>query len=281
MACGRWRRIGFVALVLALALPAQQTAAPAAPNFDVVSIRPMPPNAPPVRRERDFTPILPGGQYVDSRTNLLRMIAMAYDMNANVSPDRQVLGLWAKNQSYAVAAKPADGFPALSPRENQKQVRLMLRSMLADRFHLQLHTETRQESIYKLERSNGGVKLKEVDPPQPPERETPVGAAMAGDGGIRMVANKSTMATLASTLQLLTGRPVVDATGLMGYYDFDVRWSGPEPRDGQTPERQFGGPELVGLLISNLQTQFGLRLTKATGPVEYWVVDHVEQPEGN
>ena len=279
MAYGQWRRIGFAPLVLASALTAQP---PAAPSFDVVSIRSVPPNAPPVMREWDFTPILPGGQYVDSRTNLLFMIALAYDMR-NVSLDRQLVGLpdWAKNQSYAVAAKQADSSPALSPRENQEQVRRMMRSMLADRFHLQLHTETRQESIYKLESSKGGVRLKEVHPPEPPAKAAPVGAAMTSDGGVRMVANKSTMASLAAALQTLTQRPVVDETGLSGYYDFDVKWSGPEARDGQAPERQFGGPELVGLLISNLQTQFGLRLTKATGPVEYWVVDHVEQPTGN
>jgi len=233
-------------------------------------------------REWDFTPILPGGQYVDSRANLLSMIARAYDMK-NINLDRQLVGLpnWAKNQSYAVAAKRVDGSPALSPGENQEQVRLMIRSMLADRFHLQLHTETRQESIYKLERSKGGVRMKEVDPPEPPAKGVPVGAAMTSDGGIQMVANKSTMASLAGALQVLTGRPVVDETGLNGYYDFDVKWNGPGARDGQAPETQFGGPELVGLLISNLQTQFGLRLTKATGPVEYWVVDHVEQPTGN
>ncbi len=93
-----------------------------------------------------------------------------------------------------------------------------------------------------------------------------------------MVANKSTMAGLASALRLLTRTPVVDETGLTGYYDFDVKWSG---SGEMAPETQFGGTELVGLLISNLQTQFGLRLTKATGPVEYWVVDHVEQPSDN
>ena len=68
-----------------------------------------------------------------------------------------------------------------------------------------------------------------------------------------MVANKSTMAGLASALTLLTGRPVVDETGLNGYYDFDVTWPGPEALNGQTPETQFGGPELIGLLISNLR----------------------------
>ena len=217
----------------------------------------------------------------DSRAWLPVMIAFAYDMK-NVNLGEQVGGLpnWAKNQVYTVAAKPAPGFPELPPAENNEQVRLMMRAMLADRFHLQLHTETRQRPIFKLEVAKGGIKIKEVDPPVFPAKEAPVGAAMQNDGGIRMVANKSTMAGLARALAIVMDRPVVDETGLKGYYDFDVRWSGPEAA-GQAPDTQFGGAELIGLLISNLQNQFGLHLASATGPVEYWVVDHVEPPTDN
>jgi uncharacterized protein (TIGR03435 family) len=96
-----------------------------------------------------------------------------------------------------------------------------------------------------------------------------------------MIAKKSTMERLAVSLDLLTGKPVVDETGLTGYYDFDVTWKGPVLPDGQAPETRFGGAELVGLLISNLQSQFGLSLASATGPVEYWVVDHVDPPTEN
>jgi len=279
MELGPWKRIGFAAFFLAAALAAQQ---PATPRFDVVSIRAVPPNAPPVMRDQDFTPVLPGGQYVDSRTVLLFMIAFAYDMK-NLNLSEQVVGLpnWAKNQSYAVAAKPAEGLPALPPGENQEQVRMMMRAMLADRFHLQLHTETRMKPIFNLEVAKGGVKIKEVDPPVPPAKEGNVGAAMQNDGGIRMVANKSTIAGLARALTVVMQRPVVDETGLKGYYDFDVRWSGPEVRDGRTPDAGFGGAELIGLLISNLQNQFGLHLASTTGPVEYWVVDHVDPPTDN
>ena len=231
-------------------------------------------------REQDFTPARPGGQYVDSRASLIWMIDFAYNVRF---PDRDLVGLpsWAKDRTYAVAAKPAEGFPLLPPAENREQVRIMMRCMLADRFHLQLHTETREGKIYKLEIAKGGVKLAEVDPPVPPAREGHVNAAMRNDGGIRMIASKATMAGLATALNVLTDRLVIDETGLKGYYDFDVAWRGPEIGDGHAPEGQFGGPELVGLLISNLQSKFGLRLTSTTGPVSYWVVDHVEPPTDN
>jgi len=272
-----WKRIGFWALVVAPVLTAQQPSAPASPKFDVVSIRAVPPNVRPVLREQDFTPVLPGGQYVDSRTNLLFMIAFAY----GVKNSNQLAGLpnWAANQAYAVAAKPAEGFPLLPPGENQEQVRLMVRAMLADRFHLQVHAETRQEPVFDLQVARGGIKIKEVDPPVPPAKEGRVSAAM-GDRNGRMIGNKSTMAGLASALTIFLQRPVIDQTGLRGYYDFDVRWSAPEAPGGQPPSPGFG-TEGTGLLISNLQDQFGLRLTRTTGPVDYWVVDRVEPPTGN
>lgn len=269
-------RTAFAIAILAVSLGAQQTASPV---FDAVSIRVVPPNTPPTSRDQYFSPVLPGGRFIDERINLMVMICFAYDCR---NPDKQMIGLpnWATNESYSVSAKPADGYPALSPAENRAQERLMMRAMLADRFHLRLHTENRQEGIYKLEIAKSGLKLKEVDAPVPP---APIGnvSATAGNSGLRMIAQKTNMERMTSALNLLTGRPVVDDTGLTGYYDFNVTWKGSDLPDGQTPVLQFGGTELVGVLISNLQSQFGLHLASATGPVQYWVIDHVDPPTEN
>ncbi|MBI2686206.1 MAG: TIGR03435 family protein [Acidobacteria bacterium] len=262
---------------LTAALVSQQPKASGPPGFEVVSIRRVPLNAAPILRSQDFTPVLPGGQYIDSRTTLLFMIAFAYNVKF---PSRQLVGLpnWAKEQSYAVAAKPAEDFPTLPPAENLERVRLMLRTMLTDRFHLRVHTETRRERVYDLKVANGGIKLQEVDPPVPPAKEGRVNAAM-GDSGGRMIGNKSTMAGIATALAIFLKQPVVDRTGLRGYYDFDVRWSAPETAREHAPGGL--GTEGIGLLISNLRNQFGLIVKKATGPVEYCVVDHVEPPAEN
>ncbi len=270
MRSGLWKRIACVALVSAAALGAQQ--------FEVVSIRPVPRDAPPTLREMDFTPVRPGGQYIDSRTLLMFMISFAYDVK---NPSLQLAGLpnWAKEESYSVAAKPAAGFPLLPPAENREQVRRMMRAMLEDRFQLKLHTETRQEAVLDLEVEKGGLKIQAVDPPVPPQKEGFVGAA-AGNSGGRMIGKKSTMRGIANALTIFLKRPVNDKTGLTGYYDFDVKWSAPEPLDGRPPAPGLGA-DGTGLLISMLRKEFGLRLTKTTGPVEYWVVDHVEPPTGN
>lgn len=255
----------------ALILPAL-LAAQSAPKFDVVSIRPVPPNAPQILRSQDATSILPGGQYVDPAIPVAWMILFAYDIPAEF----QLTGLpgWAKSRAYSVAAKPGPDFPALSPRENREQVRLMLRAMLEDRFQLKLHTETREERSFQLEIAKNGPKLKEVDAPVPPAREGNVGAAIGDDYG-RMIGNKSTMRGLARALEVFLHRPVADRTGLTGYYDFDIKWTAPDPAASTF------GAAAVGLLISNLREQLGLRLSTATGPVTYWVVDRVETPPEN
>jgi uncharacterized protein (TIGR03435 family) len=271
-------RIGFAVSFLTVALAAQQPAPSTEARFEVVSIRPVPPDAPPIMRDIDFTPVLPGGQYIDPRTGLLFMISLAYNVE---DPSIRLVGLpdWARSRGFAVSAKPAPDFPALPPAENLEQVRVMMRAMLEDRFHLQLHTEMRQGQVFNLEVARGGFKFKEVDPPVPPAREGPVGAAMGDDGG-RMIGNKSTMPGLAKALVIFLKQPVIDQTGLKGYYDFDVKWNAPESPDGQRPGPRLGA-EGIGLLLTTLEDQFGLRMTKAAGPVKYWVVDHVEPPTEN
>jgi len=266
------------AFLLAAALAAQERMTPAAPRFETVSIRAVPPNAPPVMRDSDFTPVLAGGQYIHSRAELFSMISLAYSVD---NPSVQLVGLpkWAKEQSFAIAAKPAEGFPLLPPAENLEQVRLMMRAMLEDRFRLKLHTETRQGPILKLGVAKGGLKVKEVERPVPPAKEGPVGAAVGNDGG-RIVGNKSTMAGLARALTIFLKPPVVDETGLKGYYEFDVKWNAPETADRQPPSPGLG-PEGIGLLISTLQNQLGLYLRNTSGPVKCWVVDHVAPPTDN
>ena len=267
-------RIGSPILLLAAALAGGQNPAP---RFDVASIRPVTESEPDIPRDRDFTSILPGGRFDDSRTTLYSMVALAYNLR---NPSLQLLGLpkWAGTQRYAVSAKAAEGFPLLSPAEDRERVRAMMRAMLEDRFHLQLHTETRQERVYHLEVARGGPRIKEADAPVPPA--TPGFDAVMGDSGGRLRARKATMAYLATALTGLLRGWVVDRTGLAGYYDFDVRWTAMETDQGR-PSTGGLGAEGVALFFANFESLTGLRLTRAVGPVEFWVVDHVDPPTAN
>ena len=270
--------VGFGALLLPAALVAQQPSAAPTLRFEVVAIRPIPPNTPPTLRDPSFTPVLPGGHFMDSRTTLFSMMILAYDIK---NPMVQLVGLpsWGRDHSYSVEAKPSADFATLTAAANRDQVRIMLRAMLADRFRLQVHTETREAQIVTLDPAKGGIKIKEVEPPTATEKAAPLSVRMSDSSG-RMIGKKSTMADVAKMLVVFLKRPVIDHTGLKGYYDFDFKWSAPEGSGGQ-PDRTGFGAEGEALLIATLRDQLGLRLTATTGPVDYWVVDHAEPPTEN
>jgi uncharacterized protein (TIGR03435 family) len=225
-------------------------------------------------RAADFTPFLPGGRYVNENNTLVSLITTAYQVSY---PDYRLLGLPAwKTTRYAVSAKAADDFPLLSPADNEEQVRLMLREMLADRFRLRLHTEMRRETVLKMTAERGGVLVKEVAPPVPPETEGRVNTAL-GDNGGRIIGKKATMAGIARVAGLWLKHDVIDDTGLKGYYDFDIRWTAPSDPNRPAPSPRLGA-EGIALFQSMSKEQFGLSFSRETGPVQYWIIDHVEPP---
>ncbi len=204
------------------------------------------------------------------------MIAFAYEVE---NPSRQLVGLpnWAKTQSFAVVAKPGPQISSQLEADDNKPVRLMMRKMLAERFHLKLHTETRHERVFDLTAAKGGVKIQKVLRPFPPAKEGHVNMALS-DGGGRIIAHQAKIAGLAGALALFLQHPVIDQTRLDGYYDIDVSWTG---RDTAENENTGLGAEGLGLLISTVRNRLGFVLTASMGPVEYWVVDHIEPPTEN
>ena len=140
------------------------SAQPPAPKFEVVSIKARQPGSPRVLLPSGFAPDQPGGRYVAPAVPVSLLIAFAYEVR---QPNSRLLGLpaWATTTTDEVSAKAGDDFPQLSFEENRKQVRLMVREMLADRFGLRLHAETRQETVLKMSLDPGGRRLKEVAAP--------------------------------------------------------------------------------------------------------------------
>jgi uncharacterized protein (TIGR03435 family) len=140
----------------------------------------------------------------------------------------------------------------------------MLQSLLADRFKLRLHYETREQPIYELVVAKGGLKLK----PLPPDQRPGGGRFVRGE----IALNGRSVATLAHFLTQFAGRSVVDKTSLAGNYDIDLKW---------TPDDQQGTPDAGPTLFTALQEQLGLKLISAKGPVQVLVVDHAERPSEN
>jgi uncharacterized protein (TIGR03435 family) len=202
-------------------------------------------------------PMVKGNRMTATASTVVDLIVSAYHLRYD-----QLSGApgWASAEHYDVVAT-ADW--AIS----KDQMRTMLQALLAERFHLQVHRETKEVPMYALVVDKHRPKLQESS-----ADETPKGA-ITGDGkSMHMEAAKWTMAQLATRLSTNgAGRPVLDKTGLTGIYTFTLNW---------TPGIPVEESELPPLWEA-LQSQLGLKLEPTKGPGEFIVVDHVEKPSAN
>jgi uncharacterized protein (TIGR03435 family) len=173
---------------------------------------------------------------------------------------------------------------------------VMLRNLLAERFKLTVHHESREMQEYDLLVAKKGPKFKEAAPPKPkPDGGTPTPApvklgadgypalptghtAAIIDGRARVYQPATTMAMFASLIATQLGKPVRDATGLSGKYEISLYWdtairSVPPAAGDQAPVASDPGPTLM----QAVQDQLGLRLESKKGIVDFVVVDHAEK----
>jgi uncharacterized protein (TIGR03435 family) len=257
-------------LLLAVAVAATgQTAS--RPEFEAASLKPNPSG-----REGYAIRVLPGGKLSATNINLKRLIAVAYS-----ATDFQIFGNlnWLESQRFNMEAE------APGPAE-LNQLRVMLQSLLDDRFKLKIHRENRELPIYSLILAkNKGPGLVEaaygdcgasVAPEAPASNGKPVSPIACGTvnpGPGRISGHRGRISQLADRLSTMLGRTVVDKTGLTGIYDIDLTW---------TPDATVAATELSGpSLFTAIQEQLGLKLEGGKGPVEVIVVDSAEKPSAN
>jgi len=183
-------------------------------------------------------------------------------------------------------------------------LQFMLQNLLADRFQLKTHRETRDSPVYELAIAKSGFKLKEVAPPKRPEPgAAPLPPPPAPGGGLppptpgavlmgrgQLSAGAAPIANLVSVLSIILGRPVIDKTGLTGFYDFALTWT-PDPAQGGGPGPLGpgvpGGPQPPPVdpsgpsLFTAIQDQWGLKLDSTKGSLEVLVIDSVSKPTEN
>jgi uncharacterized protein (TIGR03435 family) len=182
-------------------------------------------------------------------------IAMAYKIK-----EYQVQGpAWLASEKFDIVAKAPVGTP-------DEQLPLMMRTLLAERFNLKTHLETKEFPVYGLVPVKGRFKLKPVE---------------AGDSGRdtehnkmggQLTATKTSMDRLAQWLSNEVDRPVVDMTGIQGVYDFTLKFS-PEKNETADADQAPRYP-IVPLAI---QEQLGLRLERRTAPIEVLVIDRADR----
>jgi bla regulator protein blaR1 len=236
------------------------------------------------------------GWLTATNTTVAQLIRFAYDL-----PAFQVSGgpTWINSETFDVTAR-ANGNPSLADK------RMMLRRLLAERFSLSAHTETRELPIYALTRARSDGKLgprlraSETDcrRVEQPTLFTGVGAVPSGGppacgyfgfspttnlpsgrGGLAF--RGLTMPALALKLIPMVRRTVVDDTGLPGYYDADFDFLAELPPPPPPPGMPNPWSEPFVSVLTVLPEQLGLKLDSRRGQVEMLVIDRVEPPTEN
>lgn len=228
-------------------------------------------------------------EFTTRNAPLARIIGYAFSVR-----DDQMTGVpaWSLAERFDITAKYPEG-----SQPSPAQVAQMVRGLLADRFKLQTHTETREGSTFALvlARRDGrlGPKLtptavdcaaylakKSTDVTEDARKAWPPLCAPPISSPQRIWASVRPIDALASAIARQVGRPVIDQTGLTGNYDFDLAWSPAQRTLSATPDAVPRGPQPdEGLsLFTALEEQLGLKLESTRGPVEVLVIDHVERP---
>jgi uncharacterized protein (TIGR03435 family) len=277
-----YRAVAILVAMSALA-GAAQAQAPAAsggpPTFEVASVKRN------LSGERGQSGRSGTGAVTMTNMRVRALLVTAY----GIRPER-IIGApsWIDEDRFDIAARASEGTP-------DNQLSLMLRTLLADRFRLAVHTETQDQPVYALVTLRAGATL---GPNLKPSTECDTRGVFAGGGTLpggsgsasstsrracgvitgsdgrrgSVTGGARTIDVMVRALQGLVDRPVVNRTGLAGTYDFDLYFAAaPLAADAAT------GSELPSIFTA-VQEQLGLRLEAARGAVEFLAVDRIEHP---
>ncbi len=208
---------------------------------------------------------LRGDRYIIHQGTMLDLIATAYGVDSTFVQGGPT---WLETDRFEIIAKAP-------PATSKDTLKLMLQSLLAERFNLTLHNGTAPMPAYVLTEGKGKAKLKEGDESAKPDcqfQEPPRGPPGTIQN-IVFVCHNTTMEQLADNLHDWAGgyldKPVVDATGLKGAWDFDIKWTG----RGQL---QRAGADGISIFDA-VDKQLGLKLELQTAPRPVLIVDSVNQ----
>ena len=295
--------VGVLALAVPLALGLTNSAQQSAQSddagnlhkFEVASIRPDHSGSRLSRSGAAGLGGAPKDRFFVTNTTIKDLICWTFAGNSIPLPRDQVSGGpgWINSERYDIDAKLEDSQVAalakLSPIDRIVQIRLMVQSLLADRFGLVVENTTATRPVYALVIAKGGSKLQETVPgsPSPIESGGRQIQARFFPGDIR--GHGIPMSYLARSLSQLggLGRPVLDETGLKGKYDIDLKWTpdnlnSPGMTPGPSPSAETAPPISSGpSIFTAIQEQLGLKLKATKSPVETLVIVHIEKPSEN
>jgi uncharacterized protein (TIGR03435 family) len=294
------------------AIPQWQTDAGGKMEFDVASVKPnkagLPPSGSmpysniPLGPQDLYSPT--GGLLLATNWRLLQYMIFAFKLTPDqVQSVRSQLPKWATTEEFDIQAR-ATGNPT------KDQFRLMMQALLADRFKLAIHYETRKLPLFALVLDKPGKMGPQLQQhpadspcptaPPPPDSLSPTVAGgfpepcgaisdvqPGAPGRLRVGARNIPMGMMASSLELLGNmgtsgnidRPILDKSGVTGKFDF-IEWA-PELNGPRSPGATFQPDPAGPTFMEALKEQLGLKLDSQKGPVDVIVIDHIEQPSEN
>jgi uncharacterized protein (TIGR03435 family) len=284
------RTSGGLHLILGIAVISAVTASAQSPlpgsglAFEVVSVK--------ENRTAGESGLISGptpGRFTVRNTPLRFILLYAFDLRSHQLIDTPE---WASTAAFDITGTYPPG--ATPTVENN---RVMLQALLADRFGLRMHRETRELPMYALVLARPDGRLGPQLTPSSvdcekwlAEKRPQIGAggpSAVAPGGARpacmmmtsrrfLTAGTRSIDQLTASLQSLVERPVVNRTGLTSNFDIDLQWTSPEA----PPTQSRGGlpQEDVAALFTAVQEQLGLKLESSRGPFEVVVIDSVERP---
>lgn len=242
----RTRRVVFG--LLAAAAFGSQLSAQACSSFDVASVRPTTSSV----GDRHPAELAPGGRrFTATGEFMIELIMSAYD----VSP-LQISGI-----PSAVSQERYDISATCEQPMTKEQIPHLLQKLLAERFHLSVHRELKVEPVFALVLGKGGPKFH--------ESSEEGGKARFTQSGYRFTFTNAWMSTLVGVLSQVSGRKVLDGTGLPGQYDFTLSYA-PNLAEAAAD----GLPDSVFTAVSE---QLGLNLEAQKREVEFIVVDRLDR----
>jgi uncharacterized protein (TIGR03435 family) len=238
-------------------------------------------------------------QFRASNVTAKMLIGTAYSVK-----EFQIAGgpSWISSERWDIDAKVEDSVAAqlkqLSRQRQNAQQALMIRSLLLDRFKLQVTRATKDGNVLALVVAKGGPKLKEVLPPDPQAGPGPPPAPitpgqlptpapgqtmmMMTNGLATLASNAVPIANLVNQLSLQLGQQVVDQTGLTGTYQYTLQFSPQGGLGGMPPPGADAASDSnTASIFTALQEQVGLKLESVKGPVDTITIDHIEEPSEN
>lgn len=258
----------------------------AAPSFEVATVRSS-------RADATGTNYhLSTSRFQAENAPLTALIRFAYDIKSDDQLPKDPR--WIASERFDVDAKVNDAeteaMTKIPPDQKFLRFRLMLRSLLEDRFKLKVRTSMKELPVYALVVTKDGPKLNSLNlPSRDQTRRMPT---LVGGSRGELKAGAVSMAMFSRWLsgrEETENRVVIDATGLNGAFDFTLNWT-PENRRALQPNGagtgsgpvSTGSIDTPGLsLFTALQEQLGLKLESRKAPIEVLVIDHVEQPSPN